>query len=73
MFDQILGGVQYHLAELIGREEEEELVQARKSISILAYRYNLTANGSPQEPLTEGMRTIDVLFNIIVVLKPGKC
>ena len=70
MFDQLLGGVQCHPSELIGREEEEEVVQARKSLPLLTSRCKLTTNGSPQEPLAEWMRTIDVLFNTIMVLKP---
>ena len=51
MFDQLLGGVKCHLDELIGREEEEEMVEARKSLPLLTSRGNLTANVSPQEPL----------------------
>ena len=70
MFGQMLGGVQCHPYELIGREEEEEVVQARKSLPLLTSRYKLTTNGSSQEPLAECMRTIDVLFNTIIVLKP---
>ena len=70
MFDQLLGGVKCHPSEMIGREEEEEVAQARKSLPLLTSRCKLTTNGSPQEPLTEWMRTIDVLFNTIIVLKP---
>ena len=51
MFDQLLGGVKCHLDELIGREEEEEIVQARKSLPLLTSRGKLAANVSPQEPL----------------------
>ena len=68
MFNQLFGGVQCHPYELVGREEEEELVQARKSLTLLAYRCKLTTNGSPHETLAEWMRTIDVLFNTIIVL-----
>ena len=69
MFDQLLGGVQCHPSEPIGREEGEEVVQARKNLPLLASRFKLTTNGSPQEPLAEWMRTIDVLFNTIIFLK----
>ena len=69
MFYKLLGGVQCHLSELIGREKEEELVQARKSLPLLTSGYNLTTNGIPQETLAEWMRTVDVLFNTITVLK----
>ena len=70
MFDQLLGGVQCHPSELIGREEEEEVVQARKSTPLPKSRFKLTTNGSPQEPLAEWMRDIDDLFNTIIVLIP---
>ena len=70
MFDRLLVNVQYHPYEMIDREEEEELVQAIKSIPLLTSRCKLTTNGSPQELLAEWMRTIDVLFNTIMVLKP---
>ena len=63
MFDQLLGGVQCHPSEMIGREEEEEVVQARKSLPLLTSRCKLTINVSPQVPLAEWMRTIDVFFN----------
>ena len=69
MFDQLLGGVQCNPYEMIGREEEEQLVQARKSLPLLTSRCKLTNNGSPQEPLAEWMSTIDFLFNAIIVLK----
>ena len=69
MFDQILGGVQFHPYEMIEREEEEELFQARKSLTLLTSKCKMTSNDSPQEPLTEWMRNIDVLFNTIMVLK----
>ena len=69
MFDQLLVGVQCHPSDIKGREEEEEVVQARKSIPLLTYRCKLTTNGIPREPLTEWMRTIDVLFNTIMLLK----
>ena len=55
---------------MIGREEEEEVFQARKILPLLTYRCKLTTNGSPQEKLGEWMRTIDVLFNTTIVLKP---
>ena len=51
MFGELLVGLQCHPSELIGREEEEELVQARKSLPLLTSRCKLTNNGSPQEPL----------------------
>ena len=70
MFDQLLGGVKCHPSELIGREEEEEVDQARKKLPLITSRCKLTTNGSPQEPLAEWMRTIDVLFNTIIILKP---
>ena len=70
MFAELLGGVQCHPYELIGREEEEEVVQAIKSLPLLTSMCKLTNNVSPQEPLAEWMRTIDVLFNTIMVLKP---
>ena len=70
MFYQQLGGVKCHPSELVGGEEEEELFQARKSIPLLTSRCKLATNGSPQEPLSEWMRIIDVLFNKIMVLKP---
>ena len=70
MFDQILEGVHCNPYEMIGREEEEELVQTRKSLPLLTSRCNLTTNGSPPEPLVEWMRNIDVLFNTIMALKP---
>ena len=70
MFDQLLIGVKCHTSELIGREEEEEVVEARKIHPLLISRCKLTTNGSPQEPLAEWIRTIDVLFNTIMVLKP---
>ena len=70
MFDQVVGGVQCHPYELIGREEEEEVVQARKILPLLTSRCKLTTNVSPQEPLAEWMRTIDVFLNTIIVLKP---
>ena len=69
MFDQLLGGVKCHTSGLIGVEEEEEIVQERKSLPLLTSRCKLTTNGSPQELLAECMRTIDVLFNTITVLK----
>ena len=62
MFDQLLVGVQCHPYELIVREEEEEVVQAKKSLTLLIPRCNLATNGSPQEPLLEWMRTIGFLF-----------
>ena len=71
MFDQLLVRVQCHLAELIGREEEEEIVQARNSLPLLVSRCNLTTNGSPKETLVEWMSTIYVLFNTKMVLKPS--
>ena len=70
MFEQLLGGVQCHPYELIGREYEEEEVQARNILPLLTSRCNLTTNGITQEPLAEWMRTIDVLFNTTMVLKP---
>ena len=70
MFDQMLRVVQCHLAELIDWEEKEEVVQEIEIIPILLYRCNLTANGSPQEKLVEWIRTIDILFNTIIFLKP---
>ena len=70
MFDQLSGGVNFHIYDLIGREEEEEVAQARKILPFLKYRCKITTNGIPQEPLAECMRTIDVLFNTIMVLKP---
>ena len=70
MFDQLLGGVQCHPSKLIGRGGEEEIVQARKSLSLLTFTCKLTTNGITQEPLVEWMRTIDVLLNTIMVLKP---
>ena len=45
-------------------------MQARKVIPLLTYRCNINTNGSPQEPLAEWMRYIDVLFNTIIFLKP---
>ena len=60
MFDQLLGGVQYHLSEIFVREEEEELVQAIKSLPLFTSRCKLTTNVRPQEILVEWMRTIDV-------------
>ena len=68
MFDQLLGGVQCRLSELIEREEEEEVVQVRKILPLLTSRCKLTTNGSPQKPLEKWMRTIDVLFNTRIVL-----
>ena len=62
MFDQLLGGVQYHLSEISVREEEEELVQAIKSLPLFTSMCKVTTNGSPQEPLAEWMRTIDVFL-----------
>ena len=62
MFDQLLGGVQCHPSEIIGREEEEGVVQARKSLPLLVSRCKMSTNVSPQEPLVEWMRTIDVLL-----------
>ena len=70
MIDKLFGGVHCHPSELIWREEEEEVVQARKNLPLLTYRCKLTNNGSPQEPLLEWMSTIDVLFNTIIFLKP---
>ena len=70
MFDQLLGGVQRNLADPIGREEEEEVFKARNINPLLVYRCKLNANGSPQESLVERMRTIDILFDTIVILKP---
>ena len=70
MFDQLLVGVQCHPSELIGREEEEEVAQARKSLPPLTSMCKLTNNDSPQEPLAEWIRTIDVLFNTIIALGP---
>ena len=61
MLDKLLVGVQCHPSELIGREEEEELVQARKSPPLLTSRCKINTNGSPQEPLVEWTRTIDFL------------
>ena len=69
MFYQLLGGVQCHMAELIGREDNEEIVQARKSLPLLVSRCKMTANISTQEPFSEWMRTIDVFFNTRMVLK----
>ena len=69
MFYQLLGVVQCHPYELIGREEEEEVFQARKSLPFLTSRCKMTTNVSPQEPLVEWMRTIDILFNTVMVLK----
>ena len=62
MFDQLLGGVQCNLDELVGREEEGGGFQARNIISLLIYRFKITDNGSPQEPLAEWMRAIDVFL-----------
>ena len=53
MLDQLLGGVKCYPYELIGSKEEEELAQARKIITLLTSRCNLTTNGSPQETLAE--------------------
>ena len=69
MFDQLFGGVQCHPSEIIGREEGGEVVQVRKILPLLTSRCKLTTNGSPQETLAEWVRTIDVLFNNIIVLK----
>ena len=69
MFDQLLGGVQCHAYELIGREEEGELVQSKNILPLLTSRCKLTTNGSPHEPLAQRMRTIDVLFNTIMLQK----
>ena len=55
---------------IIGREKEEEAFKSRDSTPLLTYRWKITANGSPQEPVAEWMRTIDVLLNTIMVLKP---
>ena len=70
MFDQLLESVQCHPSELVGREEEEELVQSIKSLPLLTSRCKLTTNSSPQEPVAELMRTVDVLFNTIIFLEP---
>ena len=51
MFDQLLGGLQYNMDELIGREEEEEVAHTRKTPPLLTSRCNMTAKVSPQEPL----------------------
>ena len=40
-----------------------------KILPLITSRCKLTTNGCPQEPLTEWMRTIDVLFNTIIALK----
>ena len=69
MFDQILVGVQCHLYEIIGKEEEEEVFQARNMLPLLASMGKITANGIPQEPLTEWMKTIGVLFKTTMALK----
>ena len=69
MFEQLMVGVQCHPSELIGREEEEEIVQARKSLPLLTSRCELTTNIIPQEPLAEWTSTIDVFFNTRIVLK----
>ena len=69
MFYQLLGGVQFHPSEIIGREEEEEVVHARKSLPLLTYRCKFTINGIPQDTLEEWMRTTDVLFNTIIFHK----
>ena len=53
MFDQLLGGVKCNESELIGREEEEELVQAVNSLPLLISRCKMTTNGSTQETLTK--------------------
>ena len=70
MFDQLLGGLKCHPYEIIRREKEEEVFQARKSLPFLTSRCKMTTNVSPQEPLVEWMRTIDILFNTIISLKP---
>ena len=57
------------MADLIGRGEKGGVVQARESIPLLACRFKLTENVSPQEPLAEWARNIYVLFNTIMVLK----
>ena len=69
MFDKLFGGVKCHPSDLIGREEEEEVVQERKSFPLLISRCNINSNGSPQEPFSEWISTIDVLFNTITALK----
>ena len=48
MFDQLLVGVKCHPFGLIGREEEEEVVQARKILPLLTSMCKLTTNGIPQ-------------------------
>ena len=68
MFDQLLGGVQCHIYELIGRKEDEEVVQERYSIPLTTSRCKLTSNGSHREPLSEWMITIDVFLNTIMFL-----
>ena len=70
MFYQLLGGVQCHPPGLIAREEEEEVVQVRKSLPLLTSRCKITTNGIPHEPLSEWMSTIDFLLNTIISLKP---
>ena len=62
MFDQMLKGVQCHPYDMIGKKEEEEVVQARKILPPLTSRCNVTTNGTPQEPLAEWMRIIDVFL-----------
>ena len=70
MFDQLLLGVMFNLDELVVREEEDEVIQARKILPLLTSRCKLTANVLPQEPLVEWMNTIYVLFHTTIVLKP---
>ena len=68
LFDQLLIGVKCHTSELIGREEEEEVVHARNSLPLLTYRCKFTINGIPQDTLEEWMRTIDFFFNTTILL-----
>ena len=70
MFEQLFVGVHCHPYELVGSEDEEEVVQFIKSLPLLTSRCKLTTNGSPQEPLAEWTRTINVFFNSIMDLKP---
>ena len=70
MFDQLLVGVQCHPSNLIWGGEEDKVIQVRKSLTLLTYGCKLTNNCSPQEPLTEWMRTVDIFLDTIMVLKP---